>query len=98
MRSINKEITVTKETTITYTASSERIVGINESKNSQVVYVQIELSSNEGTILREDGVVITGADYVLLMQGNPPYAPQKPINEYRESDIWHIVDLIRSRQ
>ncbi|WP_419885176.1 hypothetical protein [Paenibacillus sp. B-A-8] len=98
MRGINQEITVTKESTITYTATSERIVGINENKNSQVVYVQIELSSSDGTVLKEESLVITDADYDLLMQGNPSYAPQKPVNEYRESDIWHIVDLVRSRQ
>lgn len=36
-------------------------------------------------------------DYQDLMSANPTWAPQKPEGVFRKEDLWHFVDLIRSR-
>lgn len=97
MRTIQKELIKTQATAYTVNATSETIATINENKNSKSVVVSTEYRDENGIVLGTESVVITGGDYELLMQANPSYAPQKQINEYRESDLWHIIDLIRSR-
>jgi hypothetical protein len=35
--------------------------------------------------------------YTELMSANPSWAPNKPAGVFRQEDLWHFVDLIRSR-
>lgn len=37
-------------------------------------------------------------DYTELMSANPSWAPNKPAGTFRQEDLWHFIDLIRSRQ
>jgi len=48
----------------------------------------------------ETGQVLRPAitDYADLMSANPSWAPNKPAGVFRQEDLWHFVDLIRSRQ
>jgi hypothetical protein len=97
MRTINKEITKMQETSCTVIASTENIVSISENKNIRVVYVVTEYKDSDGNSIGQENTTIAGDDYTLLMQERPSYASQKPLNEYRESDLWYIIDLIRGR-
>lgn len=36
-------------------------------------------------------------DYDELLSANPSWAPTKPGGVFRKEDLWHFVDLIRSR-
>lgn len=36
-------------------------------------------------------------DYQELMSAYPTWSPQKPAGVFRKEDLWHFVDLIRSR-
>lgn len=36
-------------------------------------------------------------DYDELLSANPAWAPQKPQGVFRKEDLWHFIDLIRSR-
>lgn len=36
-------------------------------------------------------------DYQELMSANPSWAPNKPGGVFRKEDLWHFVDLIRTR-
>ena len=38
------------------------------------------------------------SDYTDLMSANPSWSPNKPANTFRKEDLWHFVDLIRSRR
>lgn len=40
---------------------------------------------------------IHGPDYEELMSPTPSWAPNKPEGVFRKEDLWHFVDLIRSR-
>jgi hypothetical protein len=50
-----------------------------------------------GGIINEDGSRSDITDYTELMSANPTWAPQKPGGVFRKDDLWHFVDLIRSR-
>jgi hypothetical protein len=40
---------------------------------------------------------IYNEDYEELMSAYPSWSPQKPAGVFRKEDLWHFVDLIRSR-
>jgi hypothetical protein len=50
-----------------------------------------------GGIVNEDGTRTDITDYTELMSANPLWAPTKPAGVFRKEDLWHFVDLIRSR-
>ena len=50
------------------------------------------LQSMTDIVIAEDHL-----DYQELIGANPAWAPQKPANTFRKEDLWHFVDLIRSR-
>ncbi|WP_331697658.1 hypothetical protein [Paenibacillus sp. IITD108] len=64
-------------------------------KPTKTIEVLIHLKDEQDEVIRSEQVAISGTMYELLMSENPSFAPNKPQNEYREVDIWYIVDLIR---
>lgn len=96
MRNVSKEIIHTKEVNVTETIVQENISQILENKNAKIMQVTVEsYNANNELILKKDYVVDNG-NYDLLMSANPSFAPNKPENEYRESDLWYIIDLINN--
>jgi hypothetical protein len=96
MRTISKEITKMQAVPCKFFATYEEIVSIKENKQLKYVEVGTMYRDSNGDALKDETTGITGVHYDLLMQANPSYAPNKPQNEYRESDLWHIIDLIRN--
>lgn len=62
-------------------------------------YEIIMITDNPGIVQSMTGLVIREDqfDYTELMSGNPAWAPNKPAGTFRKEDLWHFVDLIRSR-
>jgi hypothetical protein len=52
-----------------------------------------QTNSMTGEVIKADQL-----DYTELMSANPSWAPNKPVGVFRQEDLWHFVDLIRSRQ
>ena len=99
MRTINKEIIISKqvvENCITDIAIAEELVVISEDKPNQTVFVQVSYKNSAGDELSRENYTITGSSYALLMAENPDFAPGKPANEYREADLWYVIDLMRN--
>lgn len=96
MRTTNKEFDVTETTTVTRPASYEQIQRIVEDKWNKNVSVETAYFDEADNLLSSDNIVISGENYNLLMSANPSFAPEKPANEYREVDLWYIIDLVRS--
>ncbi|MNV56191.1 hypothetical protein D3C71_1484630 [compost metagenome] len=96
MRTTNKVFDVTETKTVSRAASYEQIQRIVEDKWNKIITVETAYFDAENNLLSADNVVISGENYTLLMSANPTFAPAKPANEYREVDLWYIVDLIRS--
>jgi hypothetical protein len=57
---------------------------------------QVFPDQNYDVIMIVDGHI--SLDYTELMSANPSWAPNKPAGVFRQEDLWHFVDLIRSRQ
>jgi len=51
-----------------------------------------QTNSMTGEVIKEAQL-----DYQELMSNNPTWAPNKPGGVFRKEDLWHFVDLIRSR-
>ncbi|WP_220387728.1 hypothetical protein, partial [Sporomusa ovata] len=88
-------VNVTKTVQEPVTIVKEDIVYIVESKDSNHIHVKLNLIGENGNIVQCEEYGIDGDNYVLLMSANPSFAPSKPENEYREEDIWYVIDLIR---
>ena len=96
MRTINREISRVKVENVAEMATAEQIVNIFEDKRSKVISIVVALTNVESEFIYEEHYEIKSDHYELLMSEYPDFAPSKPKNEYREEDIWHFVDLIRS--
>lgn len=96
MRTVNYSIEKIVSQMGSINITTEEIIRITEDKNNKYVYCEFAISSDSGIVDTRE-ITITGEDYELLMSSNPEFAPNKPANEYREVDIWHMVDLIRAR-
>lgn len=74
--------------------ASERIIQINEDKISMQIVATYGLYDVQDMLIEQRSCVIQGEHYVLIMAKSPDFAPGKPANEYRESDLWYVIDLI----
>ncbi len=98
MREILIEVSVSEQIENKYTATSEELVTINENKIYRNISVEVHQKDMNGRILQNLTYFIQGENYDLIMSANPDFAPNKLENEYREIDIWHIIDSIRAEQ
>jgi hypothetical protein len=94
LRLTNKIITKTEIVPVTKTAVKEELSEIYENKTNQVINVTISYFDANGDDIDFKQLAIEGDDYYLLMSANPTFAPEKPENEYREVDLWYIIDQI----
>lgn len=100
MRVVNKSISLTRSELVTEIAEAirEEIFSINEYRLNNKIEVNIAFIDKEGKILGYEHYSIHENNYNLLMSENPTYAPDKPANEYRTEDLWHVIDLIRDEE
>ncbi|WP_127532736.1 hypothetical protein [Paenibacillus kobensis] len=94
MRDSNKTVQVKEMTEVTKDIETEEIQTIAENKVLQRVELTIAYRTSNGEVAKVDYVLIDGDYYTLLMSESPAFAPGKPANEYREIDLWYIVDQI----
>lgn len=95
MRSVNYELTYKKETEVTNTIIKEELINISENKIDKTIELTINKYDDSDCIAGVEYVNIVGDNYDLLMSANPTFAPNKPENEYREEDLWYIIDVIK---
>ncbi|MEM5592712.1 hypothetical protein AAHH67_15085 [Niallia circulans] len=99
MRSINKEIKLTKQIIVTDIAINEDFRTILKDKYNKVVTVEVVTQNKDGVVVTENEYYdITGDNYDLLMSESPDFAPNKPVNDFREEDLWFIIDRIRAEK
>jgi len=96
MRKVDKVITIQKISQKTETITQEVIDSIYEVKNLESITVTVSLINSVGDKVKSESHEIVGDNYRLLMSDSPNFAPNKPENEYREVDLWHVIDLINA--
>ena len=98
MRIVNKSFNINQILQQTVEATKEEITLINENKQQKSIYIETIYKDINGNIIENTSTVISGDNYNLLMSQSPEFAPNKPLNEYREVDLFYIIDKIRSEQ
>lgn len=98
MREILKTVMVIEEVQNSYTATSEELDAILENKTNKYITVTVNQRDLNGRILIVYKYTIDGDRYTQIMSDRPAFAPDKPTNEYREVDLWYMIDQIRTEQ
>lgn len=96
MRSTNYELTYKKEIEVTNQIVTEKLSSITENKDNKTIEIIINGYDELGYIAKTEYIDIIGYNYDLIMSDKPSFAPSKPANEYREEDLWYMVDKIKS--
>jgi hypothetical protein len=66
--------------------------------NVKILVRKYSIQNGITTVLdSSDLYMIHGTDYEELMSAYPSWSPQKPAGVFRKEDLWHFVDLMRSR-
>lgn len=98
MRIVTIPVTYVKPVPINGVITKEEFEEIFENKVYKTIIVSIKQYDSDDYLVRNIKQTIDGDKYDLLMSESPEFAEGKPENEYREVDLWHIIDLIREEQ
>lgn len=98
MRLSTKTIKQAKVVQVEESAYSEEFTSIIEMKNAKTIRAVSDYKNASGKVIGSEEYEISGEWYELLMSESPKFAPGKPVNEYREADLWHVISLIQENQ
>lgn len=100
MRDINKTFDLKKTVDVetVETAVKEILSVIYENKAREYVDVEVQYITESGQVISQENYAITDQKYELLMSESPGFAPGKPYGEYREVDLWYIIDQMRAEK
>lgn len=98
MRTINKTYTINKVVTETVTAVREDIVTYSVDREQKFVYVKTSCKDVDNNEVDSQELKIIGENYDLLMSESPDFAQGKPENDFRECDLFYVIDKVRSEQ
>ena len=76
----------------------EDIVSTSHDKISQRLQLTVHLYREDNSLINPESYVIEGEDYTFLMSVDPSFAEGKPEGDYREVDLWCMVDKLRERE
>jgi len=86
-----RTVAVTRIETVNVSSTHEQITKIKEDKDMRTVEVEVCYYQAD-EFVKKVSFLIDGENYAYLMSEGPDFAPDKPVNEYREIDLWHILD------
>lgn len=90
MRAIDRDIVVLTR------AKQENIYMTNQNKIEKKIEIGVQYLKEDGSFIHSETYLVEGENYTLLMSTDSCFAPGKPENEYREIDLWCIIDKIRN--
>lgn len=61
---------------------------------NRTVDVTVGYYNSDYKLIATKAFFINGQLYDKLMSESPDFAPGKPLNEYREQDLWFIIDQL----
>ncbi|MED3792311.1 hypothetical protein P4571_07640 [Niallia alba] len=94
MISINKPITISRFVTETIIATSKDFTKVVKDKEKQVIEVEIRYIDVNGNEISRESYRIVGELYDLVMSQSPDFAEGKPADDFRDNDLWYIIDKI----
>ena len=98
MRAVSIEAEYMKPQLIEGLITNEEV--LTEIKNRTLKYIEVEIAQYDSDLyeVAKQRYTIDGDKYELLMSESPDFAPGKPKNDYREDDLFYIIDLIREER
>lgn len=96
MRECNNQVTSTEIKSVNTVAVKEAIISVCEYRQAGFIGVTVAKYGINNDNVANENYVIKGDNYEILMSANPSFAPQKPADEYRDDDLWYIIDKIRN--
>lgn len=90
----NKVFLMSRSVHVEVQAAFREFRSIKELKDEQSVIVEVVYLDSDQKPISIETQSIDGQYYELLMSESPDFATGKPANEYREADIWHVIDLM----
>lgn len=96
MRTVSIDVPVTVVSEVIKKGVKQEVLTKVEDSRARRIEVLIGIKTSEGELIREDSYKIEGDKYDLLMSESPEFAPGKPLDEYRESDLFYVIDLMQS--
>lgn len=95
-RNVGEKISYYKRVLIEDVGIREEIININHSVKSRQITIYTNLFNTLNEVIKEETVLIDGNYYLQLMPDEAVFEEGKERNVYRDSDLWYIVDKIRS--
>jgi hypothetical protein len=77
----------------------EKILLVEESPNSWVRASTVLTDANGETLENQiaQQYMIQGDNLTELLVANPSWSPNKPGGTYDNEDLWHFIDILRSK-
>lgn len=77
----------------------EKILLVEESPNSWVRASTVLTDANGETLENQiaQQYMIEGDNLTELLAPNPSWSPNKPGGTYDNEDLWHFIDILRSK-
>ena len=76
----------------------EEIVSTSHDKITKKLELTVHLYREDGSFINGESYVIQGDDYTFLLSADPAFTEGKMENDYREVDLWCMVDKLRERE
>ncbi|MBZ9536274.1 hypothetical protein KGR20_19040 [Cytobacillus oceanisediminis] len=98
MINVNIDIALTKQETYYVKAVSSQFGYVNRSNELRMIACEVIYFDINGGEISRESYTISGEYFDLLMSESPDFAPGKPLNDYRENDLWYVITLMRNKQ
>lgn len=89
MREINKDLLIPK------TAKFEEIYSYSHNRGLRRLVVKVNYLDESSTPFLSEEITIKEDRYDYLMGTSPSFPNGKSPNEFREDDLWHVIDTMR---
>lgn len=87
-----------REIVVIANQTHEDIVSTSHDKISKKLSLTVHLYREDQSFINGESYVIEGGDYAFLMSDDPAFAEGKMADDYREVDLWCMVDKLRERE
>jgi len=88
-----KQFSIVEPVQVTRTAVGKDFAQRSVDKDNKTILATVKWVA-DGKVLGTKQYTISGDNYDLLMSASPVFAPNKPQDDFREEDLWYVINLI----
>lgn len=94
IRNVGKKVRITETVEVEKTVTQEKITAIFTRPDSKEIEVTLGLLDEGGAEIAKKFISIASQDYDLLFSDDPFFETGKSSGNYRESDLWKVIDKV----